>query len=176
MDAEEDTVDDPNRTKLSTLAIALLVGAFPLISHAQNAGGACIRTPPSGQTLGAPFPQSENWYGSEALAVRLPADGVWRGMGPKDHYRDKLFWWTPGFRPGNESKLTVTGKRIDADAPPADISRATNAYLYSLGGWALLVAVEFPGPGRWQISGHYLGQELKFVVEIPRDVAKPSSE
>jgi hypothetical protein len=159
-------VDDPTGTKLFALALALLVAPLPETSLARNAD-ACIRTQPSGQILGKPFPASQNWHGSEALAVILPPDGVWRGMGPQYHYRDKLFWWTSGFKPGDESRLSVTAKRIDANAPPANISRVTNAYAQSLGGWAMLVAVEFPSPGCWQIAGQYLGQELKFVVEIP---------
>jgi hypothetical protein len=157
--------------KGSNLAILVSVFALtslPRIADAQNAG-ACPKTPASGQILGKPFPQSERWYGSEALAVMLPPDGRWRGMGPSHRYRDKLMWWSNGFKPGGESNLKVTGKRIDGEAPPAVISRPTNANAPSLGGWAMLMLVEFPSPGCWEIAGNYLGQELKFVVEVLAD-------
>jgi hypothetical protein len=99
--------------------------------------------------------------------VILRPDGAWWGLGPKHKYRDKLFWWSLGFKPGSESNLTVTGRRLDGDSPPADVSRATNAGAPSLGGWAMLVLVEFPSAGCWELTGRYLGQELTFVVEVP---------
>src|SRR5262249_25869093 len=151
----EDAMRNLNGTKLSTLAVATLAAALPQISHA----GTCVTTPPAGPILGKPFPASDNWYGSEALAVMLPPGGIWRGMGPAHHYRDKLFVWSLGFKPGGESNLKVTGRRIDADAPPADVSQASNANAKSLGGWAMLVAVEFPSPGCWEIAARYLGQD-----------------
>ena len=159
-----------NGMKLSTLApaslaLAALATGVPQISHAANTR-ACPKTPPSGEILGKPFPASERWYGSEALAVMLPPDGVWLGSGPAYHYRGKLFWWSSGYEPGQESQLKVTGRRLDAQAPPANITSAAGAYAPSLGGWAMLVAVEFPGPGCWEIAARYLGQDLKFVVEV----------
>jgi hypothetical protein len=68
--------------------------------------------------------------------------------------------------PASEN-LVVRGRRLDRDAPPADISRTTNAHSPSLGGWTMLVAVEFPSPGCWEITGEYLGQKLSFVVSVP---------
>jgi hypothetical protein len=149
----------------ASLALAAITSGFPQISYAANAG-TCVTTQPSGEILGKPFPASEHWYGSEALAVMLPPEGIWRGMGPAYHYRNKLFWWSSGFEPGRESQLKVTGRRLDADAPPANITSASGAYSPSLGGWAMLVAAEFPGPGCWEIAARYLGQDLKFVVEV----------
>jgi hypothetical protein len=153
---------------------ALLIGsAFVVAGVAPPANAAdanaCLATIPSGATLGEPFPASENWYGSETLAVQLRPDGVWRGMGPANRYRDKLFWWSYGIRPGAETGLVVKGRRLDGDAPAADISRATNAHSPSLGGWTMLVAVEFPSSGCWEITGDYLGQKLAFVVNVPAE-------
>ena len=119
--------------------------------------------------LGKPFPASDRWHGSEALAVMLPPDGVWRGMGAARNFADKLFWWSLGFKPGLESNLEVTGKSLDDPAMTADISRATNAHSPSLGGWTMLVGAAFPAPGCWKITGRYLGQVLSFVVEVRAD-------
>jgi hypothetical protein len=129
----------------------------------------CLSTGASGAVLPEPFPASERWYGSETLAVMLPDGGIWRGMGAQHRYRDKLFWWSYGFRPGSESYLSVRGQGLDDDSPPASISRATNAHSLSLGGWTMLVAVEFPSAGCWEITGEYLGQELSFVVNVLED-------
>jgi hypothetical protein len=38
-----------------------------------------------------------------------------------------------------------------------------------LGGWTMLVMVEFPSAGCWKITGEYLGQVLDFVVEVQAD-------
>ncbi len=140
----------------------------PIVAQAAD-GAACPRTLGTSDMLGKPFPSSARWYGSETLAVILRPDGIWRGMGPSHNFRDKLFWWSQGFKPGLESNLKVTGKRLDANSPPADISDATNAKAESLGGWAMLVGVEFPSAGCWQITGNYFGQELSFVVEVRAD-------
>jgi len=149
----------------------ILASAFAALTvtgslRAEEAG-TCLATQPSGVTLGKPFPSSDHWFGSESLAVILPPGGVWMGMGPEHRYRDKLFWWSHGFRPGSESNLVVRGRRLDRESPPADISRATNAHSPSLGGWTMLVAVEFPSAGCWEITGEYLGQKLSFVVSVP---------
>ncbi len=108
------------------------------------------------------------WYGSESLAVLLKSDGVWKGMGSEHNYRDKLSWWSYGYDGSLEPRpeLVVTGKRLDADVPPAIVSEATNAYV---GGWTMLVLVEFPSIGCWEITGSYRGQTLSFVVEVGSD-------
>ncbi len=157
----------------SVAFVLVMVLAYETVPAPAEAA-VCPKTIASGQILGKPFPRSEDWYGSEALAVILPPDGTWQGMGPEHHYRDKLFWWSYGFKPGAESKLKVTGRRLDALSPAASVSTASNAYAPSLGGWAMLVAVEFPSSGCWEITGEYLGQKLSFVVEVSA-AAAPSS-
>ncbi len=104
----------------------------------------------------------------------LRPDGIWRGMGPAHDYRDKLFWWSVGFKPGLESKLSVSARKLTDPNARADISAPTGAESPSLGGWAMLVAVEFPSAGCWEITGRYLGQSLAFVVEVRSD--PPSNE
>jgi hypothetical protein len=34
------------------------------------------------------------------------------------------------------------------------------------GGWAMLVMVEFPAIGCWELTGEYKGQTLSFVVQV----------
>jgi hypothetical protein len=60
--------------------------------------------------------------------------------------------------------LSVTGKRLDAPALPLLASSATNARADF--GEAMLVGVEIPTPGCWEITGQYNGYELSFVVWI----------
>jgi hypothetical protein len=102
----------------------------------------------------------------------LPKDGVWRGVPPdqgyRKGYRNKLFWWRPGYDGSVEQQptLVVDGWRLDGEAPPLHIGKATNAYADDLGGWAMLVAPDIPTVGCWELTGNYAGQELTFVVWV----------
>jgi hypothetical protein len=143
---------------------ALLFVPATLFCSAPSAAVACPRTAGS-DALGLPFPASGNWYGSEALAVQLPPDGTWPTTAPGASIAVKLFWWSAGFEPGTESSLSVTLKELTGAPVTAVVSSATNAYAESLGGWTMLTGIDFPDAGCWEVTGRYLGQELKFVVE-----------
>lgn len=146
--------------------VLAVVAAFSLAGQTL-ASETCPKTVGSAHLLGKQFPSSDTWYGSDALAVVVPSNGIWRGMGREHGYRDKLFWWSPGFRPGMESNLTVTAIRIDGESSPATVTRPTNAKIASgPGGWMMLVIIEFPSAGCWEITGRYPGQALSFVVEV----------
>jgi hypothetical protein len=97
-------------------------------------------------------------------------------MGPDHAFRDKLAWLTHDFKPGQESNLTVVGRRLDRDDRPAVVSRPTNAGSFSDDEWVMLVSVEFPSAGCWQVTGRYLGQELAFVVEVRASIEKGDGE
>jgi hypothetical protein len=142
----------------------LLCVAAMLFCCVAAAEVSCPRTAGS-NALGSPFPSSGHWYGSEALAVQLPPDGIWPTTAPGALIAVKLFWWSAGFKPGTESNLSVTLKELSGAPATAVVSRATNAYAESLGGWTMLTGIDFPAAGCWEITGRYLGQELKFVVE-----------
>jgi hypothetical protein len=84
-------------------------------------------TPPAPyDTLGF---QGYFWFGSDSLWTSLPEDGVWLG------YTQKVFWWRDGYVWNEEPKpnLILTGERLDAKAPPLNVSRATNAYASDIG-------------------------------------------
>ena len=116
--------------------------------------------------LGPPFPESENWYGSEALAVMLPAEGRWATTKKDASIAVKLFWWSSGFKPGMEENLTVKIRNLSGGENDAVANRPTNAHAESLGGWTMLTGIDFRTPGCWEISGEYLGQTLTFVVQV----------
>ncbi|HEX6638916.1 MAG TPA: hypothetical protein VF033_14760 [Steroidobacteraceae bacterium] len=114
---------------------------------------------------------SHAWYGSEALAVRLPVDGRWQGMGPTNGYRDKLWFWRRGYTAAAETEpaLTIDAENLDdSSAERVHIDRATNAFGP---GWArILTALEFPSAGCWRVQASYvyldIRQELTFVVDV----------
>jgi hypothetical protein len=116
----------------------------------------------------SPSTASRFWYGSEGLAVLLSAGGKWRGMGPAHSYRDKLFWWRQDYDGSVEGSpaLQVTARRLDGEASVSIPPRVTGAKHENFGGWAMLVALEFPTAGCWQVTGKYRSETLSFVVEV----------
>jgi hypothetical protein len=147
-----------------TRLVACLAVSAALSCSAAAAQGACPRTTEF-TALGSPLPSSDRWYGSEALAVQLPPNGVWPSTEPGAEAAVKVFWWSAGFRPGSESNLSVSIKELNGAPLSAIVSKATNARAEALGGWAMLTGIDFPAAGCWEITGRYLGQELTFVVE-----------
>jgi hypothetical protein len=152
---------------MKSAVVSLFAFATLFVSLSATAEVACPRTVGS-PALGTPFPDSSDWYGSESFAVQLPPDGTWPTTAPRAAIAVKLFWWSAGFKPGMESNLSVTLKELNGAAVNAVVARATNAHAESLGGWAMLTGIHFPDAGCWEITGRYLGQELKFVVETVR--------
>jgi hypothetical protein len=82
-------------------------------------------------------------------------------------YTQKVFWWREGYSwtEEPEPELSVIGQRLDDPAPPLNVSRATNAFAADIQS-AMLVGVDFPTPGCWEISGRYAEAELSFVVWV----------
>jgi len=154
-----------NPSRFSFIALALLA---PIAATQSAEKVVCPRTTGSLSIPGSMFPAATNWFGTDALAVLVNGDGRWFGLGPKYDYRDKLWWYSAAFQPGMESQMKVTARRLDGDSPAARISRTTNAQGMAGGGWAMLMLVEFPRAGCWELTGEFQGQRLSFVVETQR--------
>ncbi len=157
------------RPGLGALGSIVLL-SLPTSIAAAELSSSCPATVAPSRSFAEPSPSSASrfWYGSEALAVLLNRSGTWQGMGPSHNYRNKLFWWRQGYIGATEQRpeLIVSGRKLDGEAPPANVSRATNAYHKDFGGWAMLVGVEFPASGCWEVTGQYKGQTASFVVQV----------
>lgn len=135
----------------------------------------CPVTVPRDPPFTAPKPYSANapwqgyfWYGSNSLWTVIPDGGSWYGLPDNlEGYTQKVFWWREGYSWTEEPEpaLTVIGERLDAPAPPLNVSKATNAYASDMGS-AMLVGVDFPAYGCWKITGKYKDAQLSFVVWI----------
>jgi hypothetical protein len=120
-------------------------------------------TPPLPYPPEAPY-GDRFWYGTEALWTTLPADGRWDQLA----LGEKVFWWREGYNGAVEPQpqLMVIARRLDAQAPNVEIGPpATNAY-HSDFHWAMLIGVELPTIGCWELTGHYDDHELSFVVWV----------
>ena len=134
----------------------------------------CLLTVPQQPAFTPPAPYSdlgfkgEFWYGSNSLWTAVPQNGIWSSLPHNpEGYTQKVFWWREGYVWTDEPQpdLTVIGERLDAPAPPLNVSKATNAYADDIGS-AMLVGVDFPTPGCWKITGQYKKSELSFVVWV----------
>ncbi|MBI1258550.1 MAG: hypothetical protein GC204_13865 [Chloroflexi bacterium] len=108
------------------------------------------------------------WYGSASLWTVLHDSGVWSGLPHNpEGYSQKVLFWRQGYLWTDEPEpaLTVTGQRLDAPAPPLNVSRATNAFAEDIQS-AMLVGVDFPALGCWEITGRYHDSSLSFVVWV----------
>jgi hypothetical protein len=150
--------------KLSQAVIVASLLVTPVAQGQHQSVSTCPVTVGS-DSLGPPFPESENWYGSEALAVMLPQDGRWGITGPNARIAVKLFVWSAGFKPGMEHNLSVRIEPLLGQPNDAVVGDPTNAGAKSLGGWTMLAGIDFPSVGCWRLTLDYLGQSLSFVVE-----------
>jgi hypothetical protein len=108
------------------------------------------------------------WYGTNGLWTWLHANGTWsmaRGLGAVRF--DKSFWWREGYDWQTETtpRLQLTGRRLDAAAPRVTISEATNGFRDDIGAF-MLIGLELPTGGCWELTGHYAGRSLRFVVRV----------
>lgn len=120
----------------------------------------------------APYAESPGsddvWYGNNHLWTMIPTNGEWSDLPHNpDGYTQKVFWLREGYfwTDEPEPNLVVTGRRVDADAAPLHVSKATNAFAPEIQS-AMLVGVDFPTLGCWEITGVYSNTELSFVVWI----------
>jgi hypothetical protein len=110
-----------------------------------------------------------HWFGTDRLWTFLSIDGIW-GQG------EKTFWFRQewGRYKGSDqsipaidaAKLTVTTRRLDGPAPPADVVKASSSYREEDWKSFLVGGINFPIPGCWEVSGGYEKDELTFVVGL----------
>lgn len=139
----------------------------------------CPITQPPVKPFVPPSPYSASidphyfWYGTEKLWTSLPVDGTWKGLPhyrPKDtSFRQKMLWFRQGYswhRSDPQLPLKVTGRRLDAPAPPLDAG-SSNGYTKSLN-WFMTVGMDFPTVGCWSVTGLFGEDELTFVVWVAK--------
>ena len=158
-------------------SIQAAVSRFP--QGSPNPPDSCLVTKPPWMAFIPPspypteLPEDSFWFGNEKLWTSLLMDGTWNGLPhykPSDPaFRNTLFWWHEGYdwRTDNPPNLSVTGRRLDAPAPPLATDEHANA------GWTsdqnhafMLAGIFIPTPGCWQITGDYKGDRLTFVVLV----------
>ncbi len=159
------------------MARFILGFAVALLLSIQPAKTECFTTlPPSPAfTPTAPYDSvhpSANmfWYGTDALWTQLGANGVWHIENNADKsggYATKLVFWRKGFdwRQEHEPALIVTARRVDGDSPSVAVAHANAVFLTS-NTPAMMTGIRIPTAGCWEVTGHYGGHTLSFIVSV----------
>jgi hypothetical protein len=168
---------------MSRLLALLCLLCLPHLSNAQetpttpagNVPETCPVTLPSVHLFVPPSPYSSEtnpndfWYGTDELWTSLPITGTWKGLShytqTDPSYVQKMSWSRQGYDWRTEPwpNLKITGRRLDSPAPPLAADHATNGWIHRDQPY-MVVAVNFPTLGCWEVTGRYENQELTFVV------------
>jgi hypothetical protein len=116
-------------------------------------------------------PKSTFWFGSDDLWTALQFDGKWTAYAKEEGgwvYQNKLVFWKRGFdwRKETEPKLIVTGKRLDGEAPTIAVAHANAVFIPSREAAGIMTLISIPKTGCWEITAHYKGHDLSFVVSV----------
>ena len=134
----------------------------------------CPVTKPSDKPFVPPYPYPPrpypggSWFGTDRLWTVAPV--AWRGLShyaPDDPtFRQKMQWWRQGYDYRTEPipKLKVTGRRLDAQAAPlvSEVSNVSGTLP------SMMVGINLPTLGCWEITGHYVADELTLVVWVAK--------
>ena len=108
--------------------------------------------------------RNHGWnHGNGILWVSLPQQFIVSDYQIRDDgaIRMKFGWWR-----GIRGDFSITGRRLDAAAPPL---RYTTPPAESYGDLGFLPSsLIFPTEGYWEITGHIDDQSLTFVVHVAR--------
>lgn len=157
----------PRTLPLAMLIVALCLSGVVIAKGASRSGRDAASCPVTFQpdVLDAP---SMGWgsaataYGGDRLGVTLPSGGSLQSNNLDDEgrIRDKfLFWGSSG-----ENGIEVTGRRLDADAPPV-ISDGIEPGISG----GLATAITFPTTGCWEVMADRGDISLTFVMLVARE-------
>lgn len=136
-----------------------------VLGGARGAEAACPVSLPTGLE-GRRAPATMAWHGRPEMALLVPTDGLLRPM-RNGTYRMKLFMASESY-PGGALEwrpaVAVAARRL-GDGLLASVSRPTNARAEDLGGWTMLVGLDLPAPGCWEVTATYRGHQVRAALE-----------
>jgi hypothetical protein len=154
---------------------SIQTSAKPTTEFSSDVPLSCPITKPPVHPFVPPKPYSDIevsngfWFGTPALWTALPGDGKWNHL---PHYtsddptfRQKLFWWRQSYEWHTQGKpsLRVTGRRLDGAARPLSSDQANLGWQRKTQPF-MVVGINIPTLGCWEITGHYRDSDLSFVV------------
>lgn len=131
-----------------------------------------IFVPPSPFLASPPAIYQSDWFGSAALWTMINYDGeIWKQSSlphNPEGLTQKTYWWSAAWPAGAEPEpaITVVGTRLDG---PGTFTYSPGTNASADFGTAMLVGIDFPSPGCWQLTGRYRDAVLSYVVWITDD-------
>ncbi len=163
----------------SHASIASSPSPSPSVSASAIVGRACSVTrpipiffPPSPFLASPPAYYQSDWFGSAALWTMINRDGeIWKQSSlphNPEGLTQKTFWWSADWPASAEPEpaITVVGTRLDG---PGTFTYTPGTNASADFGTAMLVGIDFPSPGCWQLTGRYRDAVLSYVVWITDD-------
>jgi hypothetical protein len=147
--------------RLACTLLLLFISAAPVRLDA-----ACRTTAAPSPAFIPPAPYSPSPFGDEAFL--FGTNDLWVAVWkqPWQGLRHKLWWWRPGFNGAAEQSpaLTILLRGVGSNVGFTLNTPATNG---SFGGESkMLVGIDFPASGCWQVTGTYGGHTLSFVTDV----------
>ena len=118
---------------------------------------------------GYPGPSTGHFYlGTDRLWTMFPIKGVLKGTTASGATHLELVWFRQGYNQWVEPtpRLKVHGKRLDGTARGVAVSQPK--FIGSTPRNAMLVGLDIPDSGCWQITGRFEDEELAFVVWVTK--------
>jgi hypothetical protein len=126
--------------------------------------------PPEIYLAEPPSRYASEWFGTADVWTMLDRDGeVWEHLpsGP-DGLSQKTFWWSANWSPEAEPEPAITVEGTRLDGPGAfTFGPGTNASADF--GTAMLVGIDIPTAGCWELTGTYGERYLSYVVLVRGD-------
>lgn len=110
------------------------------------------------------------WYGSAGLWTMLNVNGEsWHELPRQgDALIQKTLWWREGYSAFDDPapSISVSGRRLDGPAPRLQTDGpGTNGYREDIGAF-MVVGLEIPTPGCWELTARHGDAELSYVVWV----------
>jgi len=127
-------------------------------------------TPPKPYLASPPNAYDSVWYGNAHLWTMLDIGGETWGpwlFATPPGLPQKTFWWSADWHPEQtgewEPAITVTGRRLDG---PETFKFGPGTNASADFGTAMLVGIDIPSYGCWELTADYRGVTLSYVVSV----------
>ncbi|MEM7360348.1 MAG: hypothetical protein AAF431_14725 [Pseudomonadota bacterium] len=160
------------KRKSHVISLACLVALFLNPAHTSAEVSECPVTIADNSAITFDTPLKTNgfmgWHGSNQLAALIPSNGKWYFMGPEHNYRNKFWWAHESYDASAEPRppITISAKRLDAPADPVYRDNATHGRGIDSKWQAMLIGMEFPTAGCWEVTGRYHEHSLTMVFQV----------
>ena len=155
------------RTAFIAASCLFLLAAGSDAWQAKGLPAECAVTEPNGVSAGK---EKGAWsHGNDQISVG--PFGIWpngevifRPGGPGFITSDGALGMKFGWQRGIRGTLTITGRRLDAEAPP--LRSEVNNGLGDIGFHSSYVI--FPTPGCWEVTGHVADASVTFITKVTK--------